>query len=116
MAGRTSDTTMVLGLADAMYSLNHEPFPGSFGPTEPTFPQDMAWGYVAWNATGGMNRACVEFYGKAEGWKCLFGANMAPHVQTPLFILNSKFDTWQAGAIIGANSSIEKADGIEIEF
>lgn len=76
----------------------------------------MAWGYTAWNATGGINPACLEFYGLANGWKCLFGANMAPHVQTPLFVLNSKFDTWQAGAIVGANTSVEKADKPLQEF
>lgn len=74
-----------------------------------SFPQDMAWGYTAWNASGGINKACLAKYGAAEGWQCLFGANLAPLVSVPLFVLNSKFDTWQAGAIIGANTSVQKS-------
>jgi hypothetical protein len=34
----------------------------------------------------------------------MFGASTAPHVNTPLFVLNSKYDLWQAGAIIGAGT------------
>jgi hypothetical protein len=32
----------------------------------------------------------------------MFGANTAPYVITPMFVLNSKYDTWQGGGIIGA--------------
>ena len=34
----------------------------------------------------------------------MFGANTSMFVETPLFVLNSKYDTWQAGGIIGAGS------------
>jgi hypothetical protein len=40
---------------------------------------------------------------RSEGWRCMFGAAVAPYVKTPTFVLNSKYDTWQAKRIIGAD-------------
>jgi hypothetical protein len=116
VAARVSAGTRVLGLADAMFSLDHQPYidhhtsppgtaappPGPAPPPTLTFSQQMAWGYRNWNASGGINAGCLAHYGRADGWRCLLGANVARFVLTPLFVLNSKFDTWQAGAIIGA--------------
>ena len=34
----------------------------------------------------------------------MFGASVAPYVETPTFVLNSKYDTWQAKQIIGAGA------------
>jgi hypothetical protein len=32
----------------------------------------------------------------AEPWRCLFFAqHLVPHMQAPLFVLNSRYDTWQ---------------------
>ena len=28
---------------------------------------------------------------RSEGWRCMFGAAVAPYIQTPLFVLNSKY-------------------------
>ena len=85
VASRVSAGTRTLALADAMFSLQHEPAT----PLSPTFPQQMQHGYTAWNATGGIDAGCLAEYGRADGWRCLFGANVAPHVKTPLFVLNS---------------------------
>jgi hypothetical protein len=101
VAERVGSGVRVLALADAMFSLEYEPFSPPVPPAI-TFPQEMAWGYTHWNASGRMNHACLVHYGAAAGWRCLLGANVAPHVKTPLFVLNSKFDTWQGGAIIAA--------------
>ena len=51
---------------------------------------------------------CLAAHGPADAWKCLFGANVAPFVKTPIFVLNSKYDTFQGPAIIGANDTITK--------
>jgi hypothetical protein len=52
------------------------------------------------NCSASVNQACLA--ANPNGTACMFGANTAPFVQTPLFVLNSKYDTWQAGGIIGA--------------
>merc|ERR1719345_482342 len=74
----------------------------------------MDWGYHAWNSSSSVNQACVTAmankYGTpagnvSEGWRCMFGSAVAPFIQTPLFILNSKYDSWQKKRIIGLGST-----------
>lgn len=103
VAQRVGAGTRVVALADAMFSLEYEPFVTPPPPTK-TFPQLMAWGYENWNSTNAIDADCRAHYGEKDAWRCLFGATVAQHVQTPLFVLNSKFDTWQASAIVGAPS------------
>ena len=90
----------VVALADAMYSLNHDDFAG-----DGHWPRFMQWVYKANDDTGAsVNQACVAYmaqkYGvpkgnRSEGWRCMFGAAVAPFVRTPVLILNSKYDLWQ---------------------
>ena len=90
----------VVALADAMYSLNHGDFAG-----DGHWPRFMQWVYKANDDTGAsVNQACVahmaQKYGvpkgnRSEGWRCMFGAAVAPFVRTPVLILNSKYDLWQ---------------------
>ena len=97
----------VVALADAMFSLNHDNFAG-----DGHWPHFMSWVYANMDPAGAsVNDACVTDmaakYGtpkgnRSEGWRCMFGAAVAPYVQTPTFVLNSKYDTWQAAQIIGA--------------
>eukprot|EP00040_Diaphanoeca_grandis_P020239 m.107608 g.107608 ORF g.107608 m.107608 type:complete len:416 (+) comp27811_c2_seq1:300-1547(+) len=104
----------VVALADAMFSLNTLDFQGSS-----QWPEFMQFVYFAMNSTASVNQACVmymaETYGvpkgnTSEGWRCMFGSAVGKFVQTPLFVLNSKYDTWQAKRIIGANCSISQCD------
>ena len=104
--------TRVLGLADAMFSLEHNDIVGT-----PRFPSVMQWGYSAWNASDGVNAACLAHYGPADAWHCMFGANVAPFVSTPMMIVNSKYDTWQEKAILGLDCTVGKcANGTEEAF
>ena len=74
----------------------------------------MSWVYHTMDRTGAsVNEACVSDMAakhgvpkgnRSEGWRCMFGAAVAPFIQTPTFVLNSKYDTWQAAQIIGANA------------
>lgn len=85
----------VVALADAMYSLDHVDFQ-----QDSHWPQFMQWVYSTNDHTGAsVNSACVSYmaekYGtpkgnRSEGWRCMFGASVAPFVETPTFILNSK--------------------------
>jgi len=66
-----------------------------------------------------MNQKCLAALGGSggkTGWRCLFGATAAQYVQTPLFVLNSKFDTWQEKAIIGVNCSVAACPANEQVF
>lgn len=98
VASKMPTSTRIRAVASAMYSLNHAAFDGV-----PQFPSRMQWGYTTWNSSASMNEGCLAHYGLDDGWKCMFGSNLAPFVQTPLFVLNSKYDSWQQLAILGLN-------------
>ena len=104
-------TVRVLGLADAMFSLEHDGFGG-----KPIYQPRMQWVYRAMNASASVNQACLKACGSGNGWKCMFGANVAPFIQTPMFILNSKYDTWQEKVIVGVNCTITKCTGDKRSF
>lgn len=94
--------TLVAGLADAMFALNVSAFPGDVpAPINGMYK----WGFEAWNSSAGVNQDCLAAYGVADGAACLFGGNVAPFVRTPLFVVNSKHDTWQRITILGLNST-----------
>lgn len=64
----------------------------------------MVWVYHAMNASFGVNAACVSHY-KALGLDdsaCMFAEHTAPHVATPMFVLNSQYDSWQTANILGS--------------
>jgi hypothetical protein len=56
-----------------------------------------------WNLTGsgGTNLKCLTANVGAE-WKCLMAQYIAPHVETPMFVLNSDYDAWQMEHVLGA--------------
>lgn len=43
---------------------------------------------------------CVSKH-KHETWQCMFAVNLAPHLKTPLFVLQSLYDTWSVYWILG---------------
>jgi len=100
----------VVALADAMFSLNHDDYK-----KDVHWPDFMSWVYHTMDAEGNsVNQDCVQTmaqkYGvprgnRSEGWRCMFGAEVAPFIKTPLFVLNSKYDTWQGAQIIGAGKT-----------
>jgi hypothetical protein len=56
-----------------------------------------------WNVTGsgGTNLACLADQKAGEKWKCLLAPYIAPYVKTPIFVMNSAYDAYQLGAILG---------------
>jgi len=101
VASKMPSQVRTVALADAMFSGDAPTWDGNTA-----FPDSMRWGYGAWNATASGNAGCVEHYGAAEGWRCFFGQAVAPFVKTPLFVLNSKYDSWQGLGIIGCGSPL----------
>jgi hypothetical protein len=56
-----------------------------------------------WNVTGsgGTNLACLADQKAGEEWKCLMAPYIAPYIKTPIFVMNSAYDAWQASCCIG---------------
>ena len=70
----------------------------------------------AWNSSGSANAACAASFPAAEKWKCFFGQEAAKHVKTPLFVLNSKYDSWQGPAIIGCSTALKSCPPAAIKY
>jgi hypothetical protein len=98
IVSRMPATVKTAALADAMFSIHTASFDGGM-----KFPDAMKWLFEAMNCSGSVNQACLAAH-PANGDVCMFGANTAPFIKTPLFVLNSMYDTWQAGAIIDAGA------------
>lgn len=52
------------------------------------------------NATAGVDASCIASYRRrdrtgGEDWHCLFSPYALPFVETPMFLLQSQYDTWQ---------------------
>jgi hypothetical protein len=93
----------LLGLADAMFALHAPAYPG---PPATTYLSGLFdWGFTAWNASGSVQAGCLAHYGVARGSECLYGAQVAPFVRTPLLIVQSRYDTWQGISIVGVNAT-----------
>jgi hypothetical protein len=109
IASTLPSTTVVLGLADAMFALEHTSWPG---PNTTTYLTGMfefvASNFnLAANATGSAspgNAACLAHFGAANAVRCMWGATVARFVQTPMMVVNSKYDTWQEASIMGFDS------------
>lgn len=114
---RLPSTTKMVGLADSMFSLHHASFTGRTN----YYTKQFTWGYEAWNSSASVNQQCRMQFEDADGWMCFHGQVAAQFIETPLLIVNSKFDTWQRRGIlsldeddcpgsIAADGSIELCD------
>lgn len=57
------------------------------------------------NVSGGVNADCIAAEaaksGGGEAWKCFMAQYTLPHIKTPHYIVNSFYDAWQWGAVLG---------------
>jgi hypothetical protein len=57
---------------------------------------DAARQHAAGTATAGVDADCAAFYAPtADQWRCMFVDYNAQFISTPLFVLQSKYDSWQ---------------------
>ena len=80
----------VQGVADAGFFLDHPDHNGV--PVRTPFFQ---WGFTAWNSSASLSPACLAAYPAGEQWRCIFAQYAAPYIATPVFALNSRFDSCQ---------------------
>jgi len=58
------------------------------------------------SSAAGLNAACVEAH-KATGdtYKCIFAQWSSAHIKTPTFPLQSQYDSWQTGNVMGGGDA-----------
>jgi hypothetical protein len=92
----------VAALGDAMFSLHHDAFPAI---ENNYYTDQFTWGFTAWNSAASVNSKCLAAQKPGEQWFCFHGAIAAQYVKTPLFVANSKHDTWQVRGVLGMNTT-----------
>jgi len=85
----------VRGLADAGFFMDYPSISG-----QSTYTPYMQGGFTLWNSTGAVNQNCIAAYPENEQWHCIMAQYTYPHIQTPMFILNSKYDSWQVEYVL----------------
>jgi hypothetical protein len=97
----------VVAMADSGFFLNYN---ATNVPANATYPARMLWTFANANVSGGglLSPACLAAHAGSE-WLCMFAENLAPHLRTPLFALQSVFDSYQVGAIAHADPADDAA-------
>jgi len=88
----------VVGMPDSGFFLDFE------GP--PQYHTKMIWTFTWMNATSGVNERCIEAYRRTgDTWRCFFAQYTSPFIAVPIFPLQSEYDSWQVGNILGSKDT-----------
>jgi len=89
-------STRVVGMPDSGFFLDFE------GP--PRYHTLMIWTFTWMNATDGVNQECIKKYSTTGNtWNCFFAQHTSPFIKTPIFPLQSEYDSWQVGNDLGSS-------------
>lgn len=103
-----------VGLPDSGFFLDYQqpgqPFvpPTRLGSTIPgDYHRGLQWSYQIQNASSGINVDCVSAHqsGEHDAWKCMFAEHVSPFIHSPVFALQSEYDSWQTGHVLGQGDS-----------
>jgi len=89
----------VVGMPDSGFFLDYEAGPNYHG--------NMIWVFNQMNSTSGVNARCIAAYAAADRWHCIFAEHTSPHITTPIFPLQSQYDSWQIPNILGSNNPVD---------
>jgi hypothetical protein len=107
---RANASTTVRGLIDSGFFADHKGGK-EYQPRFPNWPEavvdgELNWAeamrriYVARNISSGTNPGCLNKKGDNIA-DCFFAKNLAPHLRTPVFSAQPKFDQWQIWHVLG---------------
>jgi hypothetical protein len=85
--------TKVIGLPDSGFFLDYDTPACEYG-------QKMRWVFNQMNSTEGVNQKCISG-NKGHAENCIFAEHTAPHIVTSYFPMQSVYDSWQLGNILG---------------
>ncbi len=62
----------------------------------------MQWVFSNQNVTSSLNQPCVDYYtSTTQEYKCLFAEYLSPFIKTPLFITQSRYDSFNTQWLVG---------------
>eukprot|EP00747_Dinoflagellata_sp_TGD_P211588 gnl/TRDRNA2_/TRDRNA2_84807_c0_seq3.p1 gnl/TRDRNA2_/TRDRNA2_84807_c0~~gnl/TRDRNA2_/TRDRNA2_84807_c0_seq3.p1 ORF type:complete len:297 (-),score=41.33 gnl/TRDRNA2_/TRDRNA2_84807_c0_seq3:34-924(-) len=82
----------VVGLADSGFFLDWKGTAFAH-----SYDSDLRWGFTHMNCSAGVNDQCVSARRAAGGdiSDCIFAHHTLPFIKTPIFVMQSVFDSWQ---------------------
>lgn len=83
------EAAKVVGMPDSGFFLDYE--------SAKKYHSGMIWVFNQMNATSGVHQGCIAGHSAADQWKCMFAQHTAPFITTPMFPLQSEYDSWQTG-------------------
>ena len=82
-----------------------------------TLPGDyhagLKWCFEAFNATAGVNQDCIAAHGTggfatdSPPYLCMFAEHTAVFTHTPIFALQSEYDSWQTGHVLHPGDAVQ---------
>lgn len=93
--GIINKNAKVVGLPDSGFFLDYE------APSK-KYHSGMIWVFNQMNATAGVHQGCIAGESK-EPWKCMFAEHTAPYIKSPMFPLQSEYDSWQTSQDLASN-------------
>lgn len=94
---QVSENTKIIGLPENGFFPDYDKM---------TFSKTMRWVFDQMNCTLGVNQKCIEFSPRQSD--CFFAEYTVPFLSTPVFVIQSRFDSWQIAVELGV-----KADNID---
>ena len=69
----------------------------------------MKWTYTIQNASSGVNQDCIKAHTSDNTqWKCMFAEHSSEHIHTPLFAMQSQYDSWQTGHVLFNSNPVQE--------
>eukprot|EP00727_Mastigamoeba_balamuthi_P010693 m51a1_g6246 hypothetical protein (1711) ;mRNA; r:28044-43995 len=68
----------------------------------PVYPDEMRSVFAVHNSSAGVPPSCLAARAPDRGYECLFASELLGHVSAPVFVVNSKYDSWSARCIFAA--------------
>lgn len=91
---RRASNASVRVLADAGFFLDEPSFDGS-----ETMRYIFQQTYTLHNSSAGLNHKCLHAQKRKRKYRCFFPQYSLPFVATPVFLVNSLYDSWQIGSL-----------------
>merc|ERR1712166_141361 len=64
----------------------------------------LKWTFDIQNATAGVNSDCIAAHSGDE-WRCMFAEHSSERIHSPMFAMQSQYDSWQTGHVQGHAST-----------
>lgn len=102
----------IAALSDAGFFPDYDK-PGNPGCPQ-TYSEAIKSVFELSRARDGLDKECLATFEYDEQYKCMFAKNALPLVKMPILVIQSKFDSYQQGAILGYHACSGNVSPLEV--